>query len=98
MTFALHYDKLKGPLEIQNRKSMPWEPASYIYEGQDPKHYGFALVAFLPNLNRTGSVLVVQGFTVARTQAAAEFVANDQDFDSLFDSICRKSAGVATSG
>ena len=32
-------------------------------------------------------MLVVQGFTLAGTQAAAEFVSNDRDFDSFFAPI-----------
>ena len=40
----------------------------------------------LPNLNGTGNLLVVQGFTLAGTQAAAEFILNGRDFDGLFPS------------
>jgi hypothetical protein len=94
MNFVLHDDKLAGPLEIENRDPMPRERASYLYDGQDPRHRGFALVAFLPNLSGTGNVLVVQGFTLAGTQAAAEFVTDHEDFDSLFRSIIARRHGL----
>jgi hypothetical protein len=94
MNFVLHDDKLAGPLEIENRKPMAGERASYLYDGQDPRHRGFALVAFLPNLSGTGNVLVVQGFTLAGTQAAAEFVTDHEDFDSLFGSIIARRHGL----
>jgi hypothetical protein len=90
MNFILQDDKLKGPLQIENKKPMPGERSSYLYDEHDPSHFGFASVAFLPNLSGTGSVLVVQGFTLAGTQAAAEFVADDRDFDSLFDPVVER--------
>ena len=87
MNFVLHDDKLKGPLEVENRRPGPGERADYIYDNRDPTDSGFATVDFLPNLSGTGSVMVVQGFTLAGTQAAAEFVSNDHDFDSFFAPI-----------
>jgi hypothetical protein len=87
MNFVLQDDKLKGPLEVENRRPAPGERADYIYDARDPTDSGFATVAFLPNLSGTGSVMVVQGFTLAGTQAAAEFVSNDHDFDSFFAPI-----------
>jgi hypothetical protein len=87
MNFVLQDDKLKGPLEVENRKPRPGERSEYVYDDQDPSDSGFATVAFLPNLSGTGSVLVVQGFSLAGTQAAAEFVSNGHDFDSLFAPI-----------
>jgi hypothetical protein len=87
MNFVLQDDKLKGPLEVENRRPGPGERADYIYDARDPTESGFATVAFLPNLSGTGSVMVVQGFTLAGTQAAAEFVSNDHEFDSFFAPI-----------
>ena len=87
MNFVLQDDKLKGPLEIENRKPLAGEVADYIYDEKDPSHRGFASVAFLPNLSGSGNVLIVQGFTLAGTQAAAEFVSSDRNFDALFNPI-----------
>jgi hypothetical protein len=85
MNFDLQDDKLKGPLEIENRKPLAGESADYVYDENDPSHRGFASVAFLPNLSGSGNVLIVQGFTLAGTQAAAEFVSSDRNFDALFN-------------
>jgi hypothetical protein len=89
MNFVLQDDKSKGPLKVENRRPGPRERAEYIYDGRDPADSGFATVAFLPNLSGAGNVLVVQGFTLAGTQAAAEFVSDNHDFDSLFAPIVR---------
>jgi hypothetical protein len=94
MNFVLHDDRLDGPLGVENKKPRAGEQASYPYSRDDPAHRGYALVAFLPNLSGSGNVLVVQGFTLAGTQAATEFVTNAYDFDSLFGPIIRKRHGL----
>jgi hypothetical protein len=43
-------------------------------------------------LTGSGNVLVVQGFSAAGTQAAAEFVTDGKDFDSLFPSYSGNSS------
>jgi hypothetical protein len=84
MNFVLHDDSYQGPLRIENRNPMRGEQAVYLYSRNDALHSGYALIAFIPNLNGTGNVLIVQGFTLADTQAAADFVTNHYDFDALF--------------
>jgi hypothetical protein len=86
VNFVLQDDKAKGPLEIENRKPMPGEPSRYSYDLRDPSH-GYATVAFLPNLSGLGNVLIVQGFSLADTEAAAELVTNREVFDRLFQQI-----------
>ena len=94
MNFVLHDDRLAGPLAVENRRPAANEQASYRYDSQDPAHRGYALVASLPNLSGTGDTLVVQGFTLAGTEAAAEFVTDKQEFDSLFGPIIRRRHGL----
>lgn len=89
MNFILQDDKAKGPLEVENSKPMSGEPSQYSYDVTDPSH-GYATVAFLPNLRGAGNVLIVQGFSLADTEAAAEFMTNRWDLDALFKSIAGK--------
>jgi hypothetical protein len=89
MNFILQDDKEKGPLEIQNRKPAPGEPSRYLYDLHDPSK-GYATIDFLPNLSGTGSVLIVEGFSLADTEAAADFIMDQRDFDTLFKPIVRK--------
>jgi hypothetical protein len=91
MNFVLNDDKTKAPLGIIDRKPLPGEQSEYIYDNQAPASRGYATVAFLPNISGTGNVLVVQGFTLADTQAAAEFITNDADFDALLAPAANKS-------
>jgi hypothetical protein len=86
MNFILQDDKAKGPLEVENRKPMPGEPSRYSYDVKDSSH-GYATVDFLPNLSGVGNVLIVQGFSLADTEAATEFITNRRNFDTLFGPV-----------
>jgi hypothetical protein len=92
MNFIVHDDPSAGPLRIENRHPKPGEKSEYPYDSHDPQHRGLATIAFLPNLSGSGNLLVVQGFSLAGTQAAAEFVTNGRDLDALF----RSYAGLGT--
>jgi hypothetical protein len=87
MNFVLHdHDDPIGSLMVENKKPRPGEMSTYPYDPHDPQNRGLATIAFLPNLSGTGNMLVVQGFTLAGTQAAAEFVTNRENFDRYFQS------------
>ena len=83
MNFVVHDDP-SAVLRVENRQPKPGEKSEYIYDPHDPQHRGLATIAFLPNLSGNGNLLVVQGFSLAGTQAAAEFVTNRRDIDDLF--------------
>jgi hypothetical protein len=93
MNFVLQDDMEKGPLAIENRKPMPGEPSQYLYDVHDPSK-GYATVDFLPNLSGTGNVLIVEGFSLADTEAAGDFITNRRDFDTLFKLIVGKQANL----
>jgi hypothetical protein len=86
MNFVVHDDPTVGALRVENRQPKAGEKNEYLYDPHDPQQRGLATIAFLPNLTGSGNLLVVQGFSVAGTQAAAEFVTDGQDFDALFSS------------
>ncbi|MGA3213662.1 MAG: hypothetical protein ABSD20_20345 [Terriglobales bacterium] len=86
MNFVVHDDPSIGSLYVENRQPKAGEKSAYPYDGHDPQHRGLATIAFLPNLSGNGNLLIVQGFTLAGTQAAAEFVTNKQEFDAFFPS------------
>jgi hypothetical protein len=90
MNFVVHDDPSAGPLRVENRQPKAGEKPEYPYDYHDAQHRGLATIAFLPNLSGNGNVLVVQGFSLAGTQAAAEFVTNGRDLDSLFPSYFGK--------
>lgn len=89
MDFVLQDDRSKSILEVTNQHPRRGEPQSYPYDSSSPHQHGLATVAFLPNHNGSGNVLVVQGFTLADTEAAAEFVTDGKDLNSLLAPILR---------
>jgi hypothetical protein len=86
MNFVVHDDPTAGALRVENRQPKAGEENEYLYDPHDPQHRGLATIAFLPNLTGSGNLLVVQGFSVAGTQAAAEFITDGRDLDVLFPS------------
>lgn len=88
--FILHDDQANGPLRVENRKPGPGEATSYIYDRSDPLHRGYAVVSFLPNLGGSGWVLLVQGFSLADTQAASEFVTSRDELNNALRTLFAK--------
>jgi hypothetical protein len=82
--FILHDGTSAGPLRVENLTPRPHERKEYLFDNNDPQKRGLATLSFLPNLGGNGSILLVQGFTLAGTDAAAEFVMSGKDFDTLF--------------
>jgi hypothetical protein len=83
MNFVVHDHTGTDSLGVENKQPKAGEKTVYPYDPHNPDHRGMATISYLPNLNGTGNLLVVQGFSVAGTQAAAEFVTNGRDFDVL---------------
>jgi hypothetical protein len=83
MSFVIHDNPSAGELRVENRRPQQGEKSEYAYDPNDPQHRGLATISFLPNLGGTGNLLVVQGFSLAGTQAAAEFVTSRHDLDAL---------------
>lgn len=92
MNFVVHDDPDAGPLHIENRHPRPGEMPDYLYDSHDPQHRGLATIAFMPNLSGSGNLLVVQGFSVAGTQAAAEFATSGRDLDALLHAYAGNTA------
>jgi hypothetical protein len=83
--FILHDGTSEGPLRVENLAPKANEQKEYFFNNDDPQKRGLATISFLPNLGRSGNILLVQGFTLAGTDAAAEFVTSGKDFDTLFN-------------
>ena len=59
---------------IVNQHPLAIESPTYGSAGAVSSHRTYAVLAFLPNLNRTGHVLLVQGLDAAGTRAAADML------------------------
>jgi hypothetical protein len=70
--FRIVYHQAMEGATIVNAHPERGEAVSYASHWNEPAHETFALIAFLPNLDGSGHLLLLQGLDVAGTQAAAE--------------------------
>jgi hypothetical protein len=76
MNFGFSYQPHPNASVILNRKQQGDEPAVYQNDASGPSHRTYAVIAFLPNLNSTGWVLLAEGLTMAGTEAAVDTLFN----------------------
>jgi hypothetical protein len=76
MNFGFSYQPRPNASVILNRKQQGDEPAVYQNDASGPSHRTYAVIAFLPNLNATGWVLLAEGLTMAGTEAAVDTLFN----------------------
>jgi hypothetical protein len=81
--FVISDDQNTRVFTVLNRSPRPGELREYHYEPRDPKHTAYALIALTPNLGGTGMVLIVEGTTIAGTEAAADFLTDQAATDSV---------------
>jgi hypothetical protein len=74
LNFIYQEDKLKHQFYFRNVNPMPGELAAYVPTEKDGVQETYADVAFLPNLQNNGSILILSGITMAASEAAGELV------------------------
>ena len=79
MNFVLHNDYQARDFSVINRNPRPGEPAHWDSIWNDPQRRVYGVVAFVPNLSGNGNVLIVEGTSMAGTEAAWDFVSDDSD-------------------
>lgn len=63
-----------GVTMVANRAPAPGEPAAY----QSTDSVGYCVVAFLPNSDQNGKVLLIEGTSAESTEAAGDFLSGEQ--------------------
>jgi hypothetical protein len=76
LNFEFNYRPHPNESVILNRRPASGELPLYANDAAGPSHRTYAVVALVPNLNDTGWVLIVEGLTMAGTQAAADILFN----------------------
>jgi hypothetical protein len=79
---------------VLNRTPTGTEPANWTANYDDPQHRVYGVVGFLPNLSGTGDVLILEGTSMAGTQCAWDFVANDSTFLPFVNRIRRPDGSI----
>jgi hypothetical protein len=76
LNFEFNYQPRPNASLILNRHPQAGELSVYENDAAGPSHRTYALIGFVPNLNNTGWVLLVEGLTMAGTQAAVDTLFN----------------------
>jgi hypothetical protein len=74
-----------GSGTIRNTHPLPGEQAEYASITGDATNATYGVIAFVPNLDNTGHVLLIEGVNMAGTQAAGEFLLRPEQMRPLLD-------------
>lgn len=77
LNFWLDLDLAQSEFIVQNRSPRPGEQREYRTHLKDAQRSVWAVLSFLPNVDDAGRVLMLAGASTAGTEAAAEFLLND---------------------
>jgi len=94
MNFQFEDDLLHDKAQMKNRNPLPGEAAHYDSTPQDPAPTVYGVVAFRPNIPKSGHVLILEGQTMAGTQAAADFVFDDSYLLPFLNKIRKSDGGL----
>ena len=93
MNFVFADAHIRG-YTVLNRTPTGAEPASWAANYDDAQHRVYGVVGFLPNLGGTGNVLLLEGTSMAGTQCAWDFVADDSSFLPFVNRIRRPDGSI----
>lgn len=85
LNFEFTYEPRPNRSYITNKHPLTGEPSVYTNDADAPSHQTYAVVALAPNLNNTGWVLMVEGLTMAGTQAAVETIFNHRTMQPILE-------------
>lgn len=77
MNFVFHDDLTHRNFSVINRSPHGDELPQYAYDRLDPSRKVYGVAALRPSLGASGDVLILEGTSMAGTDAAAEFVFDD---------------------
>lgn len=77
MNFVLHDDLHHHPFSMINRSPQQGAHPQYTSDLSDPSHKVYGVAALRPNLSSSAPVLILEGTSMAGTEAAADFIFDD---------------------
>jgi hypothetical protein len=83
LNFRFYSDLQRDIVICQNRAPQAGEQAEYLNIDEGARRTVYASVAFLPNLNNSGNVLLIAGSSSGAQEIAAEFVTNENLFSAF---------------
>lgn len=77
MNFVGKNDAVHHAYSFTNRHPQAGEPPIFSVSEADPKQHVLGVLAFLPNLDGNGNALIVEGNSMAGTEAISDFLFDD---------------------
>ncbi len=74
-----------GSGRIRNTHPLAGEQAEYASITGDPANATYGLIAYVPNLENTGHILLIEGVNMAGTEAAGEFLLRPEQMQPILD-------------
>jgi hypothetical protein len=93
MNFRFRFDQSVYSSSFLNMHPVQGEKAAYSNSSTALPFETYAVIAYLPNLDGAGKVLLIEGLTTAGTEAAAELLLHG-DIDSFLKTVPRDSRGL----
>ena len=94
MNFVLRNDMRAGAFSVINKSPRLGELASCQSRVNDPQRQVYGIVAFTPNLSGSGNALLIEGTSMAGTEAAWDFVSDDAELLPFLERIRRRDGKV----
>lgn len=93
--FHLKLDSSTAKRRVENRRPLKGEPAVFETDARGPEgDEGYSIVAFLPNLNRSGNTIVLGGTDMSGTEAAGVLLTTETFLEELLRRLPRQSGGA----
>lgn len=83
LNFSMHYDAVRHAPFIVNHHPQAGEKSVYDGSSGAPNGNGYSIIAFVPNLNRSGDILILEGTGSQATDAAGDFITSEPRLSKL---------------
>jgi hypothetical protein len=89
LNFQFVCEKHVNQCRIVNLHPAAGEQQTYASPATDPSKQTFAVIAFIPNLSRSGHLLLIGGLNMAGTQAAADMLLDSENIQPILQKARR---------
>ena len=94
LNFSLEYHPEVDDSSVINRHPLRGERPVYKNAWADSSHRTYAVLAFIPSLDRSGNAVLVEGLTMAGTQAAADLLLNQSALNPILRKAQREDGSI----
>ena len=95
MDFCFSIENADKHASFVDRHPMPGEATEYNSVSTVTKGKVYSVVAFLPNLSGTGNVLILEGLSMAGTEAAVDLVMDDDRLLPILNKVRRSDGSIS---